>query len=159
MIKKLILLFLLLVSFTASAEPSLKIPPLKEGSILPSISLDNQHGELVKISPKVEVLLYSAEKAPSKMMNRFLKDHPHFLADQKAVFVANISAMPSLISKFLAIPKMKKYTYDVLLIKQEDSLTYMPYMKDHLSILKMANGKITSISYVNNKTQLMSAFN
>jgi len=158
MFKKLTILGLLLISLTVSAKPTTTIAPLKEGSLLPSISVNNQHGKLVKIKTDVKTIFFSAEKAPSQVINLFLKKNPEFLVKQNAYLVANISGMPFLISKFVAIPKMKKYPYDVLLVKQKGLFSFMPHKEGQLSILKISNGKITSISFVKNEKELIEAF-
>ena len=88
MFKKLTILGLLLISLTVSAKPTTTIAPLKEGSLLPSISVNNQHGKLVKIKTDVKTIFFSAEKAPSQVINLFLKT-PSFLR----VFSKNCAKM------------------------------------------------------------------
>ena len=46
-----------------------------------------------------------------------LKGKENILEKNSAVYVADISGMPSLISKFIALPKMKKYPFSVLLLE------------------------------------------
>jgi hypothetical protein len=69
------------------------------------------------------------------------------LKKHNAVFIANISEMPSIITKLFALPKMKKYKHDVLLIYDEEDKRFMQ-KEDKSTVYKLENGVIKSITYV-----------
>lgn len=133
------------------------IKRLHVGSILPPVELKTQHGKTVKISNDVKTLLFAVEKAPSALINSFiLKQEVDYLTKNKAYFVADISGMPSMITKMFAIPKMKKRPYDILLAKGETQVSFIPRKKNFVTVLKIAKRKITAIEFVNNVDQLKS---
>jgi hypothetical protein len=62
-------------------------------------------------------------------------------------YVADITGMPSLISKFFAIPKMKDYNFSILLI-DEDNKALFPVEQDKITIITLDNSKVTSIKFI-----------
>ena len=73
-----------------------------------------------------------------------------FLETNNAVFIADISGMPSLITKFFALPKMKKYNYNVLLIYDEEEKRFLK-KEEKLTVYKLVNGVVTSVQYIGEK--------
>mgnify|MGYP001122387654 FL=1 len=67
--------------------------------------------------------------------------------------MADITGMPSLITKFIALPKMKDYPFSVLLI-DEANKTLFPVKEDMISIISLENGKVTDIKYVKTAAEL-----
>lgn len=57
-------------------------------------------------------------------------------------YYADISGMPGLISSFIAIPKMQKQKYNIVLAKEDNELAFLPSEDDKVSIFKIENGKI-----------------
>ena len=158
MLNKILMSCLLLLSFTAYADNSIK--PLQVGSALPSIELNTQHDKAVKVGNDVKTILFAVDKAPSGLINNFLiKKDAGFLVSKKAYFVADISGMPSLITKMFAIPKMKKRAYDILLAKNATKVSFIPRKKGLVTVLKLAGGRVTSVDFVNNIDQLAKAIN
>ena len=69
-------------------------------------------------------------------------------------YYADISAMPSLISRFIAIPKMKKLAYSVIMDKEGNALNTIPKKDDHVTVLTLNNGNITQINIVDTSKAL-----
>ena len=61
--------------------------------------------------------------------------------------------MPSLITKFIAMPKMKDYPFSVLLV-DEASKGLFAVKEDMISVISLENGKITDIKYVKTAEEL-----
>ena len=157
MIKQLLisgLLFgFLALANTAHAGDSIK--PLKVGNTLPPLTLKTQYGKNVTIGKEAKALLFAVEKAPSALINDFLlKQEVDYLVKNKAYFVADISGMPSMITKMFAIPKMKKHPYDILLAKNAAKVAFIPRKKQFVTVVKIAAGKVTAIMFLNKAEQL-----
>lgn len=150
MFKKIILFsFLLLIGFNGFSDT------LQIGQQILPFELENQHGKRIKVGDSAKILLFTKEKTPSKLLNTFLLGlDPKYLTIHNAFFIADISGMPFLVRKMIAIPKMKKSPYDILLAKKEATLAFVPYKKDYITILKKRDGQIESINFVNKMSEL-----
>ena len=65
--------------------------------------------------------------------------------------------MPSLISKFFAIPKMKKYPFSILFLDDKHRETFSK-KEEFISVYTLENGKITNLTHVSTKEQLAGIF-
>lgn len=141
--KKLFLSLLLISSALISAN-------LKVGDTIKPFYLINQFDEAVSVNSfEYNTLVISSEKDLSSHVNDFLqKQKKNFLEDHKALYISDIHAMPSIITSMLALPKMKKYPYEILLIYEEGENMF-PVKEGYLTIVKMKENKITSITFEN----------
>jgi hypothetical protein len=77
--------------------------PLQPGAELPPLKLNDQYDKPVLIGPATRVLLFTTEKSTSdwviKALSAKASEHPG------AVYVADISAMPSAIARMFAIQR------------------------------------------------------
>ncbi|RXJ65818.1 hypothetical protein CRV08_14230 [Halarcobacter ebronensis] len=120
----------------------------KVGENIGTFSLPNQFDEKKSINSDVKLILVSFEKDTGKEVNTFLASKPkEFLALHNAVFIANISGMPSIITKLFAMPKMREYKHSILLIYDEEDDRFVKE-DEKTTIYKLENGVIKSISYV-----------
>ena len=90
--------------------------------------------------------------------NEFLKSKEiDFLTKHNSLFIADISSMPSFVTKLFALPKMRKYNYNVLLIYDEDEKRFIK-KEGKLTVYKIDNGVIKSINFINSQEELKSLF-
>ena len=149
MIKKLIAL-VLLTTYLFSSNFELN-------SNINSFTLPDQFEKTHTVDSNTKTIIVSSEKATSSALNEFLgAKEKGFLESNNAVFIADISGMPSLITKFFALPKMKKYNYNVLLITEENDDRFKK-QEEKLTVYKLENGVITTINYVS-KEEIPSIF-
>lgn len=141
MIKKILTLMLFL-------SLSLFATTFKVGDNIESFSLPNQFDEKKDVNSSIQTILVSFEKDTGKDINTFLASKgADFLAKHHAVFIANISGMPSIITKLFAMPKMRDYKHSILLIYNENDNRFVS--KEGVSTLyRLQNGVIKSISYI-----------
>lgn len=115
---------------------------------LQTFTLPDQFEKAHTIDKNTHTIIVSFEKSTGADMNAFLAKHePDFLQKHHAVFVANISQMPSLITKWFAMPKMKKYKHTILIINDEDNHQFL-YKEDKITVYTFNNGMLSSIDYV-----------
>lgn len=108
---KHLLLISLLLTATLWAD-------FKVGDKLPDITLLDQFDKEFKVEASDTLLIMAFEKDISVTVNEYLKSKPAaFLADNHAKYISDISTMPSFITSMFALPKMKKYPFSVLLIR------------------------------------------
>ncbi|WP_419777226.1 hypothetical protein [Malaciobacter marinus] len=138
--KKFLLIFSLII-FAYSEELSIN-------DEISSFSLANQFNQKKTIDSNINILIVSFEKNTGKEVNEFLEEkNPNFLENQNAVFIANISGMPMFITKMFALPKMRKYKHEILLIYDEKENRFKA--KEGMSTLyRLENGVIKSIEFI-----------
>lgn len=138
---KKIILFLSLVLCAFSQELSIN-------DKINNFSLANQFDEKKTIDSKINTIIVSFEKDTGKEVNEFLEQKTSdFLKEHHAVFIANISGMPMIITKMFALPKMKNYKHEILLIYDENDDRFKA--QDGMSTLyRLENGVIKSIEFI-----------
>ena len=115
---------------------------------LQTFTLPDQFEKIHTVDKSVRTIIVTFEKSTGADMNSFLNEQqPDFLQKHNAVFVANISKMPSLITKLFAMPKMKKYKHTILIINDEENHQFL-YQKDKITVYTLDKGVVTSIDYV-----------
>lgn len=149
---KKILIGILLVLFSLSANE------LKVGDSLGTFSILNQHDEKVTVDKNVQKILISFEKGTGADINEYLSSKDtNFLQKHHTVFIANISGMPSIITKMFALPKMRKYKHEILLIYDDEDDRFKA-KEDYSTLYTLQDGIIKSITYFT-KEDLKSIFN
>ncbi|CAA6805309.1 MAG: FAD/FMN-containing dehydrogenases [uncultured Thiotrichaceae bacterium] len=155
MLQRMIIIGALLFSSPAFAEPE----RAKVGDALPTVTLSNQHGKAVVIADDVKTVLYVGEMSVSKVASAFFNEQEaDFLTKHQAYYIADISGMPSIITKMFAIPKMKKRPYDILLVKEEKDVALIPRKEDSMTVIKVKEGLISSVDYVKTGEELAKVF-
>ena len=124
------------------------------GNNLPTLTIKDQFEKEHTVDANIKTIIFSATKSEGVTIKEFLlaKDKD-YLTTNKAVYIADITGMPSLITKFIAMPKMKDYPFSVLLI-DEANKTLFPVKEDMISIISLENGKVTDIKYVKTAAEL-----
>lgn len=150
MIKK----FLFTVFFGLSAFAA----SLTVGQSLPTLTIKDQFEKEHAVDENIKTIIFSATKAESATIKDFLstKDK-NYLSANNIDYVADITGMPSLISKFFALPKMRDYTFPILLVDEEHKGLF-PVEADKISIITLENSKITDIKYVKTAEELAAIF-
>src|SRR5574344_2609324 len=108
MLKKIVLATLLALGLNAA--------PLAVESTITDLKIKDQHEVEKVIDTNVKTILFASDKSTSDMLRDYLlplSEKENILEKNSAVYVADISGMPSLISKFIALPKMEKLLFIV----------------------------------------------
>jgi len=148
--KKIIFSALLFVATFANA--------LSVGDSTPTFAIKDQFEKAHTIAADTKTILVAADKATSEIMrDYFLTKEKGFLEANKAYYVADISGMPSLIAKFFALPKMKKYPFSILLV-DEDQTKEFTKKEGNITVYSVTDGKISDIKYIKNADELAGLF-
>ncbi|MCT7545178.1 hypothetical protein N5T80_02470 [Aliarcobacter cryaerophilus] len=148
MLKKIILASLLALGLNAA--------PLAVDSVVDNLKIKDQNEVEKVIDTNVKTILFASDKSTSDMLRDYLlplSEKENILEKNSAVYVADISGMPSLISKFIALPKMKKYPFSVLLL---DDTNKDNFVKEDGKIIvySLENGKVVKIDKISTKEEL-----
>lgn len=89
---------------------------LEPGERLAPWTLLDQHDAPYTLNDETRILLVARDMDGAKLVNAALEGKPKgYLDERHAVFLADISRMPSVIATLFAIPKMRDYNYRILL--------------------------------------------
>lgn len=122
---------------------------------LPSIELKNQFDEKVLVNSESRFIIFSADKNVSDTINKVLEENKiSSLETFKGIYVADISAMPTMITEMFAIPKMKKYSFKLALDREGDISKKIPQEKGKATLLEIKNLQIIRKSFTDNASEI-----
>ena len=89
---------------------------LEPGERLAPWALLDQHDAPYTLNDETRILLVARDMDGAKLVDAALEGKPKgYLDERHAVFLADISRMPSVIATLFALPKMRDYNYRILL--------------------------------------------
>ena len=148
MIKKLLLATFLALGLNAAS--------LNVDSTVNDIKIKDQFEKEHAIGTNVKTILFASDKKTSDMLRDYLlpiSEKENVLEKNGAVYVADISGMPSLISKFIALPKMKKYPFSILLLDDTNKANFTKE-DGKIIVYSLEAGKVVKIDKISTKEEL-----
>nr|WP_276616318.1 hypothetical protein [Pseudomonas syringae] len=131
------ILLLALLPLTANA--------LQVGERLSSWTLLDQYDQPYTLNNQTQTLLVARSMDAAKLVNAALQDKPKgFLESRHTVFVADIQKMPTIIAKMFAIPKMRDYSYRVMLDRDARIVPQYAGDDDKVLWLQLRDGQLVS---------------
>jgi len=150
MLKKIVL--------TLGITASLFGTPFQVDDTIKDLTLKDQFDKSHSITYRTKMIIVSFEKDTSSLVNKFLENkEKNFANKNNTLFIGNISKMPWIISKMFAIPKMKEYNYNLMLIKDEDDDRFK-HKKNKLTVYHLVNKQIKNISFISTEAELIKLF-
>jgi len=148
MLKKLLLAISLALGLNAS--------PLVLDSTITNLKIKDQHEIEHTLDKNIKTILFASDKKTSDLLRDYLlplSEKENILEKNSAVYVADISNMPSLITKYIALPKMKKYPFSILLL---DDTNKDNFAKEDGKIIvySLEDGKVTDIKKISTVKEL-----
>jgi hypothetical protein len=135
----------LLCAAGAAAEP------LDVGAALPALELADQHGESRAIDAAVRIVLFSRDMDGGKVVREALERKGEgaagLLAERDAVYVADVSRMPGLVRRMIALPRMRRRPYPVLLDEKGAATAAFPSRDGRATVLFLDGLRVTRIAY------------
>lgn len=148
--KKILFSVLLFVATFANA--------LNIGDATPTFEIKDQFDKSYKLSADTKTILVAETRSTSVIIREYLlsKDKD-FLTASKTQYIADISGMPGLISKYIAIPKMKKYPFSILLVDEEQAKSFST-KEDEITVYSVVDGKVSDVKYIKTTEELDAVF-
>lgn len=129
--------------------------PLVAGSSLPPLTLEDQHGKAVSVPAGARVIIFAADKAASDLANEVLgNEKPGVLERLQAVYLADISGMPSLVTRMFALPAMRALPFPISLAREAAVLADLPRQKAAVTVIRLAEGKVQGMDHARDSAQL-----
>lgn len=122
--------------------------PVGPGGPLPSLALADQHGHTITVDATTRIVLFAPDKAAGDVVRDALRTQPAGVLERlNAVYVADISAMPAMITRLFALPKLRELPYSVGLGYDAEPLSGLPHQAGMATVLRAQDGKVVSVSY------------
>ena len=124
------------------------------------ITVENQFDKQVTVTNDVKKAIVVFSKDNGHDVRDFLdKQDKNYLQTKNAIYVADISGMPSLIYKFFVKGKLQDSNYPMFLIKEDDmSAKYKTAQNENqIHVVTLNNNKITDIKSVTSVTDMVKA--
>jgi hypothetical protein len=141
---------------SAMAEDAVVL--LRVGTRVPAVTLADQHDVKGSITADTRCVLFSRDMDATKVVREALGEQPAQLLDPaRAVIVADISAMPSLITKLFALPAMRKRPFRMLLDTDGSVTREFPSEEGKVTVLSLNALTIERIEYIDSAEALRAA--
>ena len=131
---------------------------LKIDDKISTFSLVNQFDKIHTISSEISIIIVTFEKESTNLVNDFLSSkNSDFLDLNNAIFINDISCVPSVVVKMFTIPKLRDYKYDILLIYKENSKKFLEE-ENKITVYLLEKGFVKDVRYISTKYELEKVF-
>lgn len=121
---------------------------VKVGDNFPHLTLVDPFDKKVQVNKNAKIFL-SFEKDVSSGIKSFLDTkEKNYLTKNNILYISDISAMPSLITSWFALPKMKKFSFQIALIYDEKEGKVFSKKEKKVTVITLKNNVITSIQFI-----------
>ena len=126
------------------------IAEIKIGEAFPKLTLVDQFDEKTEVKQKGSTtLLLSFEKDVSSDLKKYIATKQKgFLEVNNIMYISDISSMPSVITSWVAIPKMKKFNFKISLIYDEKEASSISRKEKKVTVVTLKNNRIEKILFV-----------
>lgn len=135
-----------------SLHGTLAAAPLSVGSVLPTLTLKDQHDKRVVIPSDTQWVLFASEKSVSDMVSAVLSTQPaDVVAGMRLIYLADISGMPAIVTSMFALPKLRSLPFSIALVRDANEVTQiadLPRQPGAATLLRLEDGRITRLDAV-----------
>lgn len=132
--------------------------PYTVGQTVSPLELEDQHGNHTTLQAMPKTLIMAYEKGTGATVNEYLNAQDKgYLKKYNAVFIADISQMPGLVTKLFALPKMRKYIHTVLLIRDEQQGLRFPSKEEKITVMKFQDNLLKEVKFITTTAELKAA--
>jgi hypothetical protein len=132
--------------------------PLAPGMALPALTLADQHDRQATLGPEIRVVVFGRDMKSAEIVEEALADGGDaLLASADAVFLSDISGMPGMIRRFIALPAMRKRPYRMVLDRDGKATADFPVQEGKVTLLRLDALKIEAVEYMDSAQALRAA--
>ena len=122
--------------------------PYAVGGTLRPFSLEDQHGEHGAVGDRTRVIVLSRDMGAGDVVKGTFADaEQRYLDEHGAVYVADISGMPALVSRMIAVPRMRERKYRVLLDRDGAVGRDFPYVEKRPTVVALDQLRIVAVEH------------
>ncbi len=146
---------LLIISLSLALFGANKIKTGSSLSELKSFKFLTPQDRKMKIPKSTRLIIIAFEKDTGRLVNDYLNAKtPHFLPKKRAIYIADIHEMPTIITNMFALPKLRKYKHLIYLHYDDDFQEIIPNKEEQVTLLHVKDGVITNVSFIKTKQEL-----
>lgn len=128
------------------------------GDLLPGFQLKDQFGKAHTLEPAIKRIYFTHDMAGGKLLKAALGDNGQAILDgQQAVAMTDVSAMPSVIRSMMALPAMKKRSYQIWIDEAGTVIGGLPRKPDQVTVIELDQLKIIAVRFVADEKALVAA--
>ncbi|WP_457597335.1 hypothetical protein [Hydrogenimonas sp.] len=135
-------------------------PAIEIGKPFDSGLLKDQFGHEGRVTPDTDKVILVFAKSTGHLVKEFLNKKPaDYLAKEHVVFIADVSGMPGIIFKTMALPDLKKHDYAIYLITDESKAEkFKPKgHEDQIMVVDLDDGDVEKVLFVTTEKDLQEA--
>ncbi len=121
---------------------------LKVKDTFPYDSFSDQFEKKLAITPQTKEIIISFSKKNGKSVKTFLQIHQGYLKKRQAVYLSDVSSVPSLAMLLFMKPALKKYNFSMGLIEDEEIAKVLPKIEGKTTVIRLEKMHIKSIKFV-----------
>jgi len=134
-------------------------PKLVVGTTIADMKLSDQFDKPLTIKADTSKVIFAFSKDGAHICNDyFVTKAPTYLADNKTLFIADVSSAPSLIRSMFIMPGLKDFKHTVYIL--DDKTVAAPYRAnmdtEKIVVVSVENLKITNIKTITSEKELIS---
>jgi hypothetical protein len=120
-----------------------------EGEQLAGFELADQHGDPGRLDQAVRVLLFTGDMDAGKLVRAALEGDAALqdLAARGVLYVSDIHRMPRVIARVMALPRMRRRPYRMLLDRSGDVTRSIPRAEGQVTVVELDRLRVVSIRY------------
>jgi hypothetical protein len=146
-----------IIAVICLALASLSLYALEMGAVLPALQLNDQFGKAHTLDAATRRIYFTHDMAGGKLLKAVLGDKGQTILDsQQAVAITDVSQMPSMIRSMMAMPAMKKRSYQIWIDESGKVISDLPRKPDQVTVIELDQLKITAVQFVADEKALAS---
>lgn len=149
---------------TCALSPSLAGParsdeaPWQVGDRIEAFELGDPHGKPGRVDEAVRLVLFTADMDGGRLVQEALEDTAlQDLAAHGAVYVADVSRMPAVVTRLFALPSMRRRPYRTLLDTEPGPTLRVPREPGKVTLLELDALSVRSIRFADAAETVASA--
>lgn len=133
------------------------VATLAPGSMLPPLTLPDQHDVAVTVGPTTRVILFTRDMDAGAIVKEALAEHGALLGRAQALYVSDISGMPSMVASLFAVPAMRNRPYRMMLDRDGKATADFPSEAGRVTLLRLADRRVESVAYLESAAAVRAA--
>ena len=147
------LLFAVSVLFMTSAQANVFVVNDK----IDPVTLEDQFEQPLVVNEHTKVVLFSRGMKGGELIQEALETIPVEQQPTEMAYIADISGMPSLIARFVAIPKMKDLPFAMGLDREGEVTASWPAEKDTATVVTLDKLSVVTIEFYDSGEAIIKA--